>query len=108
MKRISFTEIAENSLFEIAIWTLEHFGNRQADAYQRELVEKCDGLARGDVTSQNCSLLIGPHVAADMRFARAGSHVIVFVESKDEIVVMDFVHQREDLAGKMRGLEPRR
>lgn len=108
MKRISFTEIAENSLFEIAIWTLEHFGNRQADAYQLELVEKCDGLARGDVTSQNCSLLIGPHVAADMRFARAGSHVIVFVESKDEIVVMDFVHQREDLAGKMRGLEPRR
>ena len=108
MKRISFTDIAENSLSEIALWTLENFGNRQADVYQRELVEKCVGLARGDVFSQNCSLLIGPYVAADMRFTRAGSHVIVFVESKDEIVVMDFVHQREDLAGKVRGLEVKR
>ena len=102
MKRVHFTEIAEDSLYEIAVWTLEHFGSRQADVYQRELVDKCAGLARGDVPSQSCAVLIGADLAADMRFARAGAHVVVFVESKDEIVVMDFVHLREDLVGKVR------
>jgi toxin ParE1/3/4 len=104
LKRVHFTENAEDSLFEIAVWTLEHFGSRQADVYQRELVERCAGLARGDVPSQSCSVLIATDLAADMRFARVGAHVVVFVESKVEIVVMDFVHQREDLAGRVRGL----
>lgn len=107
MKRVQFTEIAEDSLFEIAVWTLEHFGSRQADVYQRELVDKSLGLAQGDMPSQSCSVLIGADLAADMRFARVGAHVIVFVESKDEIVVMDFVHQRADLAGKVRQLGSR-
>jgi len=30
------------------------------------------------------------------------------VESHDEIVVMDFVHQREDLAGKVKGMDRKR
>ena len=108
MKRIHFTDTAANSLYEIAIWTVKHFGNRQADVYQRELVDCCARLARGDVPSQSCSVLIGADLAADMRLARAGAHIVVFVDSKDEIVVMDFVHQREDLAGKVTALDRKR
>lgn len=100
MKQVRFTEIAENGLFEIAVWTLEHFGSRQADVYQQELVNRCKALALGELSSQSCAALIGPDLGADMRIVRAGAHVIVFVESRDEIVVMDFVHQREDLAAK--------
>lgn len=108
MKRLYFTEIAEESLFEIAVWMLEHFGGRHADLYQRELVERCAELARGDVPHMSCSVLIGADLAADMRFARCGAHVLIFVEGNDEIVVMDFVHQREDLAGKVKAMDRKR
>ena len=35
------TRQAEAALKDIAVWTVETFGRRQADAYAEDLIEKC-------------------------------------------------------------------
>lgn len=104
MKRLSFTDLAEASLAEIAQWTTETFGPRQADIYQREVFDRCAALAKGEVPSRSCRSAIHPDLAEDLRFAPAGGHVMAFVETATEVIVMDFFHQREDFPGKVAGL----
>jgi len=45
------TRRAEESLVDIALWTIENFGSRQADIYGAQLIERCDGIASGTVMS---------------------------------------------------------
>lgn len=104
MKRLTFTELAETSLAEIAQWTAETFGARQADIYQREILERCIALANGEAPSRSCRATIHPDLAEDLRYAQVGGHIVVFVETAAEAVVQDFLHQREDLPGKIAGL----
>lgn len=104
MKRLNFTDLAEASLAEIAQWTTETFGPRQADIYQGEVFERCTALAKGELPSRSCRSAIHPDLAEDLRFAPVGGHVVVFVEATTEVIVMDFFQQREDLPGKIAGL----
>ena len=39
------TRQAEASLIDIAEWTIENFGARQADAYEADLIACCNGIA---------------------------------------------------------------
>ncbi len=89
------TRRAETSLVDIALWTIETFGQRQADIYETELIARCETIARGEVVSRSCSVLIDG--ANDLRYARAGEHFLVFLEQSDEIVIVDILHSRSDL-----------
>lgn len=89
------TRQAEDSLFEIALWTIQTFGARQADLYEAELIDRCDAIARGEIVSRSCAVLISD--VHDLRFARAGEHFLVFLEQSDEIVIVDILHSRCDL-----------
>ncbi len=95
------TRQAEASLTEIARWTLDTFGPRQAAAYEQDLIERCTGIASGAVLSQDCRLLIDPNLPEDLRFCRCGSHFIVFVEDADTVTVLDFLHARSDLPRRL-------
>ena len=75
------TRQAEESLTEIARWTLEVFGPRQAAAYEQDLVERCTGIASGTVVSRNCRQLVDPELPENLRFCRCGGHFIVFLEN---------------------------
>ena len=66
------TRAAERSLIEIAMWTVETFGPRQAAAYEEDLIVVCRGIAAGTVQSQDCRRIIDPDLSEDLRFARAG------------------------------------
>ena len=91
------TRTAERSLIEIAIWTLETFGTRQAELYEDELVERCQAISDGHAITYDCKILAGEAVEDDVRFARAGEHFVVFVEFAEEIVIVDFLHNKSDL-----------
>ena len=41
------TQQAEQSLLDIAPWTVETFGPRQADAYEQDILDKMDDIAGG-------------------------------------------------------------
>lgn len=98
------TRQAEASLTEIARWTFDTFGPRQAAAYEQDLVERCTGIASGTVASRSCWQLVDPNLPEDLRFCRCGGHFIVFVENADAVIVLDFIHARSDLPRRLAGL----
>ncbi len=89
------TRRAEDSLVEIARWTIEKFGLRQADIYEAELLSRCEAIVNGHAHSRSCSILVDD--AADLRYLRAGEHFLVFLDRPDEIIIVDILHSRSDL-----------
>lgn len=79
----------------IAAWTYDQFGPRQADIYAAEVIARCEGIARGEVVSRSCAVLIAG--ADDLRYARVGEHFVVFLDQADVVIVVDFLHGRSDL-----------
>ena len=96
------TRRAEESLVDIARWTIERFGQRQADLYEAELIARCEAIARGEVVSRDCSILVDG--AEDLRFTRAGEHFLVFFERPDEVIIVDVLHSRSDLPRHVKAL----
>jgi toxin ParE1/3/4 len=95
---------AEASLNEIARWTLETFGPRQAAAYEDDLIARCNEIAAGNIVSQDCRRLIAPDLPENLRFTRSGQHFIVFIEDGAQVIIVDFLHGRADLTGKLTAL----
>jgi toxin ParE1/3/4 len=93
---------ATAALEDIGAWTKDRFGERQADQYLEALIDRCSALADGTAQNRSCRDLVDGDVPEDYRFTRAGQHYVVFVETDAEVAVVDFVHQRMDLAGSMR------
>ena len=101
------TRQANASIAEIALWTHETFGPRQAAAYEDDLIARCVDIAAGTAASQDCRRLIDPDLPEDLRFARAGQHFVVFVAYPEQIIIIDFLHSRSDLPRRMAGLSLR-
>jgi plasmid stabilization system protein ParE len=102
------TRAAERSLIDIAIWTVETFGPRQAAAYEEDLIAVCRNIAAGMAQSQDCRRIIDPDLNEDLRFARAGQHFVVFVENAEQVIIIDFLHSRSDLPRHLANLSPRK
>lgn len=95
------TPAAEASLIDIANWTVETFGPRQAAAYEEDLIAICRGIAAGIALSQDCRRLIDQNLPEDLRFARAGQHFVIFVEDAEQVIIIDFLHGRADLPRRL-------
>lgn len=89
------TRRAEASLVEIARWTIENFGLRQAELYEAELLSRCDAILNGQVHSRSCAVFVDD--TEDLRFVRAGEHFLVFLERPEELIIVDILHSRSDL-----------
>ena len=98
------TRQAEASLVEIALWTLETFGPRQAEACEDDLIARCNDIAAGTAPSHDCRRVIAPDLPEDLRFTRSGQHFIVFIEDATQVIIVDFLHSRSDLPGKLAAL----
>ena len=89
------TRRAEASLTEIARWTIESFGLRQAELYEAELLSRCESILSGQAYSRSCAVLVDD--VEDLRFIRAGEHFLVFLDQPDEVIIVDILHSRSDL-----------
>ena len=98
------TRQAEASVTDIARWTRETFGPRQAAVYEEDLIARCIDIAEGTAISQGCRQLIHAALPEDLRFTRSGQHFIVFVESPDSVIIVDFLHSRSDLPRRLAAL----
>lgn len=94
-RSLRLTRRAEASLVEIAIWTIEQFGLKQAELYENEVLTRCQAILNGQAHSRSCAVLVDE--AADLRFARAGEHFLVFLDQPDEVIIVDILHSRSDL-----------
>lgn len=93
---------AELDFSEIITWTIENFGERQAETYAETLTLVMEALHGGPEQLGAKSLDdIGPgirtlHVA---RQGRSGRHFVVFREAKDQYIdVLRLLHNSMDLA----------
>ncbi len=98
------TRAAEASLIDIARWTYETFGPRQAEAYEEDLIAACREIAAGTAQSRDCRRLIDSDLPEDLRFTRCGQHFIVFVEDPEQVIIIDFLHSRSDLPRRLANL----
>ena len=94
-RSLRLTRRAEASLVEIAKWTIEQFGLKQAELYENEVLTRCQAILNGQAHGRSCAVLIDE--AADLRFARAGEHFLVFLDQPDEVIIVDILHSRSDL-----------
>ena len=98
------TRQASAAFEEIARWTAETFGPRQASAYEEDLIARCAEIAAGTAVSQDCRRLIDPDLSEDLRFTRAGQHFVIFVEYPEQVIIIDVLHNRSDLPRRLAGL----
>jgi plasmid stabilization system protein ParE len=101
---LRLTRAAQTSLINIALWTIETFGLKQADAYQADLLEACQAIAEGEAQARDCRSLIDPDLPEDLKFTRCGEHYIVFVSYPEQVTILDFIHVRTDLPARLASL----
>ena len=100
--QIRLADQVELDLQEIALWTVENFGSRQADEYLDTVMlaieALCDGPAilgareRNDIGPGICVLPVS-------RSGRKGRHLVVFKAAHEQTIdVLRLLHERMDLA----------
>lgn len=93
MKAIRLTRRAEARLEEIAGWTIDRFGPEQARIYEAQLIHRLQALADGEPPhGKRCEIAGGAVGAEDLQYYREGGHYIVFRDTADALIVIDFVH----------------
>ena len=104
-RTVRLTRAAEASLQEIASWTLDRFGPAQAELYETELLERCRAIAEGRAHARDCSAL-APE-GRGLLYVRAGEHFLIYAEREDTVIVIEVLHSRSDLAGRIARLTDR-
>lgn len=100
-RRLRYLPQAEASLDAIADWTFERFGRAQARRYVAGLRAACERIGEGTASGRSVRDVLAPKAPEDLRFVRAGSHVVLFRERGDVVEVTDVLHEAMDLAGRV-------
>lgn len=88
---------AELRLHEIATWTMERFGYRQANKYQTELMDAFSRIADGLLNGRSGRTVWGEEVLDGLLFAKVNSHLILYFETSERITIVDILHQSMDI-----------
>jgi toxin ParE1/3/4 len=95
------TPQAEQSMFEIAQWTFQTFGPRQADAYEQDILDRLDAIVVGIAHNRSCQSLLDKKTERDVRYTHVGSHYLSYAEYDEHFVLLDVLHQRVDLPRRL-------
>ena len=91
MKSFVLSPAAEIDLDEIWDYSIENWGERQAERYIRMIQDTIVGLTDGTQLSHSADL-----VRANYRKVLVGSHVLFFKEDQQVVDVIRILHQRMD------------
>ena len=102
MKRgFVLSERAAQSFRAIGRYTRDRYGREQMRFYLDGLLMRCQAIAEGTAHHQSCRAIFADDLREDLRFARAGSHYVIYLETASEVVIVDFLHQSADIAGRL-------
>lgn len=104
MKRFSLSFRAESSLDAIFVYSIETFGRKRGESYVDALLDRCRAIATGCAPTRSCRKAFAADLRSDLRYARSGRHFIIFVETQEEVLIVDFIHQSADIGGRLEGL----
>jgi toxin ParE1/3/4 len=99
MRAYRLSRQAEQTLEDVLSWTIEHFGIEQAERYKDQLISRLAALAANEPPhGRSCNdLLTGQRDVVDLEYYREGRHHIIYRNTFDETLVLDFVHGARDL-----------
>jgi toxin ParE1/3/4 len=89
MPRLQLSRQAEADLLHIGNYTLDRWGERQADKYLAELEACCHRLAEAALLGRSCS-----HIRPGLHCIEQGSHVIFYRSVPETIFISRILHRR--------------
>ena len=97
---------AEQTLEDIIGWTIDQFGIEQAIKYKELLENRLSSLASDKAPhGKPCNLLVsGLLDMNDLEYYRQGRHYIIYRNTDDELLVVDFVHGSRNLEAILQDL----
>lgn len=108
MKRIVYAPAALASLQDILEWTIEAFGDAQAQKYTDRLAKRLNTIALGEPPyPKPCDLLLqGRRDGAGLSYCREGRHYLILRETDDALELVEIFHERMNIDARLRGLLP--
>ena len=99
MKAVVYAPAALVRFADILEYTIEKFGEAQADAYTAQLAAWIEALATGTgPRARPCELLMqGVRDASGLTSYREGSHFLILREKPDTLEVVEILHGRMNL-----------
>ena len=99
MKTVVYAPVALARLANILEYTIEKFGEAQADAYTAQLAARIEALATdtGPRTRRYELLMRGVRDASGLTYFREGSHFLILREKRDTLEVVEILHGRMNL-----------
>jgi toxin ParE1/3/4 len=101
MRRYVLSERAKISFREIGLYSRDRYGVEQMRFYLDGLLDRCRAIAAGQVVHQSCRAVFADDLREDLRFARAGQHYVIFLETDTQVQIVDFLHQAADISGRL-------
>jgi len=96
-----FSRSAAERLTEIAQWTEQTFGAAQADRYQTLLLDRLSAFAEGRAQTRPLSLLTGEKRHDGLMMLKAGRHLLILHPEDRFWVVIDILHDAQDLPARI-------
>ncbi len=106
MKAVVFAPAALGRLADILSYTVERFGEAQAEAYAVQLARRLEALAAGEGPKAGpCEpLMRGVREASGLKFYREGSHYLILREGPGTLEVVEIFHQRMNIEAHLERL----
>lgn len=110
MKRLVYAPAALASLEDILAWTIENFGDAQAEHYTDQLVARLEALAAGrPPRPKPCAILLeAKRPAKGLCFYREGQHYLILRETAQKLELVEVFHARMDIEARIRALGDQR
>ena len=91
MRPFVFAPLAVADLEEIWRFSVDQWGERQADAYINTIIATAESIATHPQRGVACD-----HIRAGYRKASAGSHVLFYRAAAEQIEIIRILHRRMD------------
>lgn len=97
---IVLSKVAEHDLANIAAWTAENFGARQAEVYVEAILDTIEELAAGEPTRSKAR----DEIAAGLRTlhmtkpGRRGRRLLAYVAADDTLTIVRILHDSMEVS----------
>ncbi|MDX2101349.1 MAG: type II toxin-antitoxin system RelE/ParE family toxin [Alphaproteobacteria bacterium] len=92
--KIVLSQLAENDLADIAAWTAENYGQKQAEIYVDALLDTIDELSSGEPIRSKArdEIAIGLRTFHMSKRGRRGRHLLVYKAADDILTIVRILH----------------
>ena len=106
MKTVVFSPAALARLADMCAYSVDRFGEAQAEAYAARLTARLEALAAGaGPTTRPCERLMrGVREASGLTCLREGAHYLILREKPEALEVVEIFHEHMDIEGHLERL----